>query len=63
MDEEEVGGSEEASEDALAIADAIYAGLSELARSIDRFTAAFNGDGEPEQDRLGETYLDGSPMK
>lgn len=62
MDKEEIAEGEGATESSLAIADAIYAGFIEVARSIDRFTTAFNGDGEPEPERLNR-YLDGSPMK
>lgn len=50
---------EEASESALAIADAIYAGLTEIARAIDRVAREL-GDGDMEP-REPDTYLDGTP--
>lgn len=50
------------SDDAIAIADAIFAGLTEIARAIDRYRESMNTDedGEPV---LSTTYLDGSKMK
>jgi len=53
-----------ASGDAIVIADAIFAGFTELARAIDRLSAAVRQDGsedELEPESLG-TYLDGTKI-
>lgn len=53
-----------ASGDAIVIADAIFAGFAELARAIDRLSAAVRQDGsedELEPESLG-TYLDGTKI-
>lgn len=50
----------EASGDAIAIADSIYAGLTEIARAITLL--AKNGSVDEEEPVLPRTYLDGSPI-
>lgn len=55
-------GSIEASGDALVIADAIYGGFQLLAAAVDRLTKSMEGD-DPEDDRQGEFYLDGSKVR
>lgn len=61
MGQEKISTSEgtvEASGDALVIADAIYAGLSEIAKAIKSMNEDIGSDyGEPE---VAETYLDGT---
>lgn len=65
MDKKEVQSSEEAAEisgDALAIADAIFAGLTEIAGAIRELSRSINNE-EQEAPAEKETYLDGGALR
>lgn len=49
----------EASGDAIVVAEAIFAGLSEIAKSIDRLTAAMYAPSDDDIPEVPTSYLDG----